>query len=72
MKNTLENGLESALEICGFPEESRRIILAMQECGCEAELLAKLKMHRCSLIEEMHGIQKKIDCTDDLIRMHRR
>ncbi len=72
MRNIEENGLEISLAHAGIPEESRKMMLEMQECGCEAELLIRLKMHRCRLMDEMHDIQRKIDSTDDLIRMHRR
>lgn len=72
MRNTDRNGLEMSLTYAGIPEGGRKEILELRDCGCETEMLVRLKMHRCRLMEEMHEIQKKIDCTDDLIRMHRR
>ena len=65
--------------------EEKYLQEGLRTIGCDRELcdrivsesdrnrrLQELKVLRCRLIEEMHEVQKKVDCLDHLIRIQKK
>ena len=51
---------------CGSADTDR--VMRMHEAGMDEEILVCLRKCRCSMIEDLHEKQRKIDCMDRLIR----
>lgn len=51
---------------CGSADTDR--VMRMHEAGMDEEILICLRKCRCSMMEDLHERQKKIDHIDSLIR----
>ena len=51
---------------CGSADTDR--VLKMHEAGMDEEILVCLRKCRCSMIDELHEKQRKVDRMDSLIR----
>lgn len=60
--------LISCLNDVGCDEELISEICRLYECGDNAMVIRRLRRHRSSLMDELHGSQKKVDCLDFLLR----
>lgn len=63
-KEQLIQGLSDA----GCSAEAARRIGTLYETGSYDEVLRQMKMQRCTLVEQMHESQRKVDRMDFLIR----
>ena len=61
---TLEKGLTDT----GYGDEQKIIASKLFQSGSMDELIRYLKKCRCSLMDEMHESQRKVDRMDYLIR----
>ena len=64
LKEQLIQGLFDA----GCSPETAEKIGTLYEAGCYGEVLHRMKVQRCLLIDEMHESQRKVDRIDFLIR----
>ena len=60
--------LRQKLADAGCSEADMGKICALYEAGCYDEMLHQLKLRRCTLLDEMHESQRKVDRMDYLIR----
>ncbi len=63
-KERLMQGLADA----GCDAETAERISRLCEEGSYDEALHQMKVQRCTLVEQMHESQRKVDCMDFLIR----
>jgi hypothetical protein len=52
----------------GVDDEHKEMAKQFLESGQKSELIGYLKRCRCTLMDEMHESQRKVDCMDFLIR----
>lgn len=57
-----------ALENAGCEKSSAEKILNYLEAGMSEELIHQLRLCRCERMEDLHRMQKQIDCLDHMIR----
>jgi hypothetical protein len=66
--NDYKKDLVTCLSGAGFTDEVIGKAARLCEAGQKEELIRFLRVRRCSLIEELHEGQKKIDRFDYMIR----
>ncbi len=59
--------LKRGLLDAGCTEKASALISSLYESGNFKEMLRQMRKERCSLLERMHAIQRKVDCMDYLI-----
>ena len=52
----------------GCPAGTAELICSLMRAGEHEKMIRQMKKHRCTLMEEMHESQKKVDRMDYLIR----
>ena len=60
--------LIQGLSDAGCSAETARRIGSLYEAGSDDEVLHQMKVQRCTLMEQMHESQRKVDRMDFLIR----
>ena len=60
--------LITCLADAGCGEELITEVCRLYEHGDRIAVIRKLRRHRCRLMDELHGSQKKVDCLDLLLR----
>lgn len=61
--------LMQGLKDSGCSEEAAARICSLRSAGDYEGMLHQMKIQRCTLVEEMHESQKKVDRMDYLIHM---
>ncbi len=61
--------LMQGLKDLGCPDEAAEMICSLCDAGAYERMLHQMKKQRCTLVEEMHECQKKVDRMDYLIHM---
>lgn len=67
MENQLEN-ITAALEHAGCGSHAAQKAVILLEAGMEEDLIHHLRLCRCEKMDDLHRLQKQIDCLDGLIR----
>ncbi|MBR4444539.1 MAG: hypothetical protein IKS37_01405 [Solobacterium sp.] len=57
--------ITAALEYAGCPADKAAKLL---EAGMQEDLIHHMRLCRCEKMDDLHRIQKQIDCLDALIR----
>lgn len=68
----MEAEIKQNLIDAGCPEASAEDMARLYQNGRTAEVMRKLRLFRCELMEELHRSQRKVDCLDYLIRQTKR
>ena len=64
MTETVRNHLLDA----GCPEESAETVELLCSEGRLDDALHQMRILRCDLMEDLHQVQRKVDCLDQVIR----
>ena len=67
MENQLEN-ITADLEHAGCGSHAAQKAVILLEAGMEEDLIHHLRLCRCEKMDDLHRVQKQIDCLDGLIR----
>lgn len=62
------NEILNSMSDCGCSEAQAEQFLALKENCCSESCIRYLKRHRKQLLDEIHQMQKNVDCVDYLIR----
>lgn len=57
-----------ALEKAGCQKSASEKAVRFLKAGMREELIHQLRLCRCERLEDLHRIQKQIDCLDQIIR----
>ncbi len=69
MKKTDIGMIIENMEAAGCSREDIQRVAAMHDAGLDRELVNCLRKCRCSLMDELHETQRRVDRMDHLIRM---
>ena len=68
MKDSEIKAIIEEMKAAGCSSADTDRVMRMHEAGMDEEILICLRKCRCSMIEDLHERQKKIDHIDSLIR----
>lgn len=68
MKDTEIKAIIEDMKAAGCGSEDTDRVLRMHEAGMDEEILICLRKCRCSMLDELHERQRKIDRIDRVIR----
>ena len=60
--------MKQYLKDAGCEKQAQNKICSLFEQKDYVSVMKELRIVRCNLIEEMHKVQRRVDCIDDLIR----
>ena len=67
METQLEK-MTAAMELAGCGRHAAEKAAMLMKAGMEDDLIHHLRLCRCEKMDDLHRLQKQIDCLDTLIR----